>query len=228
MKMKEIPQEERPYERCMREGAEVLSDTELLSIIIRTGSGVYNSMDLARQILALNYPNEGILGLLHLSLSDLMKVHGIGKVKGIQLLCVAELSKRIWRSRKLSQEQIFQGPEAIADFYMESMRHLEWEETHLMAFNSRQMLLREICVARGSVNAVVVGPREIFTEALRQHAVTTALVHNHPSGDPEPSREDIMLTGQLVRAGAILGVPLVDHIIIGDGRYVSLKERGFI
>lgn len=228
MKIKEIPQEERPYERCYREGPSVLSDTELLSIIIRTGSGEYNSLDLARQILALNYPNEGLLGLLHLSLSDLMKVHGIGKVKGIQLLCIAELSKRIWRSRKLAQEQMIQTPDAIADFYMESMRHLEWEETHLMVFNSRQVLIRELCVARGSVNAVAVGPREIFTEALHHHAVTIALVHNHPSGDPEPSREDIMLTGQLVRAGALLGVPLVDHIIIGDGQFVSLKERGFI
>jgi DNA repair protein RadC len=228
MKMKDMPQDDRPYERCFREGPEVLSDTELLSIIIRSGSKEANSMDLARQILALNYPKEGILGLLHISLPELMKIHGIGKVKGIQLLCIGELSKRIWRSKAMDQEKTFTSAESIAAFYQESMRHMEQEETHIMMFNTKQMLLREMCISKGTVNGTMVGTREIFIEALRYQAVHVILVHNHPSGDPEPSREDILLSQRVQEAGEIIGVTLLDHIIIGDGRYISLKERGYI
>jgi DNA repair protein RadC len=97
-----------------------------------------------------------------------------------------------------------------------------------MLFNTKQMLLREICVSKGSVNAAVIGPREIFIEALRYQAVSVIMIHNHPSGDPEPSREDILLTQRVQEAGILVGVPLLDHIIIGDGRYISLKERGYI
>jgi DNA repair protein RadC len=228
MKMKDMPQEDRPYERCFREGPEVLSDAELLSIIIRSGSRESNSMDLARQILALHTPKEGILGLLHVSLPEMMKIQGIGKVKAIQLLCIGELSKRIWRSKAFAREQIFSDADMIARYYQESMRHLEQEQTHIMLFNSRQVLLREMCISIGSVNAASAGPREIFIEALRYQAVSVILIHNHPSGDPEPSREDILLTQRVLEAGRFLGIPLLDHIIVGDGRYISLKERGYI
>lgn len=228
MKIKDIPTDDRPYERCLREGAEGLSDTELLSIIIRTGSKESNSLDLASRILALNYPQDGILGLLRLSLPQLMEVKGIGTVKGIQLLCVGELSRRIWKRKSMEQPLTFHDPKSIADYYREEMRHLSQEQFRMMLFNTRQMLIRDILISKGTVNASLAGPREIFVEALRHQAVSLILVHNHPSGDPEPSPEDIALTRRVWEAGELVGVALLDHIIIGDNGYVSLRERGFI
>lgn len=226
--MKDLPEHDRPYERCLLEGPEHLSDAQLLSIIIRTGSREHSSLDLATRILALNYPKKGILGLLHLSLPQLMSVKGIGQVKGIQLLCIGELSKRIWKQKTLEQPLKFQEPQEVADFYQEDMRHMPQEQFRMMLFNTKQMLIRDVLLTQGTVNASLAAPREIFVEALRHQAVSLILVHNHPSGDPEPSREDILVTGRILEAGSLIGIPLLDHIIIGDNSYVSLKERGFI
>lgn len=226
--MKEIPYEDRPYERCLRDGPEQLSDAQLLSIIIRTGSREDNSLALASKILALNYPQEGILGLLHLSLPELMSVKGIGKVKGIQLMCIGELSKRIWK-RKISEPLTsFHQPREIAAYYQEELRHNEQEQFRAMFFNTRQALIRDILLTKGTVNASLASPREIFIEALRYQAVTMVLVHNHPSGDPAPSQEDIALTGRVAECGNLIGIRLLDHIIIGDASYVSFKERGLL
>lgn len=186
MKIKDIPSEDRPYERCLREGPQGLSDAELLSVIIRTGSKEANSMELASRILELNYPRDGILGLMHLSLAELTSIKGIGTVKGIQLLCVGELSRRIWKRKVLAEPLTFQNPKQIADYYQEDMRHKEQEEFHVMFFNTKQVLIREILLSKGTVNAVVAAPREVLVEALRNQAVNMILVHNHPSGSPEP------------------------------------------
>jgi len=225
-KMKDIPQADRPYERCRREGPERLSDAELLSIIIRTGSRDDNSLTLADKVLALNYPQEGLLGLLHLSLQELMTVKGIGVVKGIQLLCVGELSKRLWKRKAVEQTATFHEPREIARYYQEDMRHREQEEFHAMMFNTKQVLLKDVLISKGTVNASLAAPREIFIEALRAQAVSLIIVHNHPSGDPTPSQEDIRLTAQIREAGNLIGIRLLDHIIIGDASYVSLRERG--
>lgn len=226
--MKDLPNDDRPYERCLREGPSILSDAELLAVILRTGSRDENSLELASKILALNYPKDGILGLLHLSLPELMSVKGIGKVKGIQLLCIGELSRRIWKRRMLEQPLIFREPQEVARYYQEDMRHLTQEQFHVMLFNSKQMMLRDVLLSKGTVNASLASPREIMIEALRYQAVSLILVHNHPSGDPEPSREDIQVTRQVAEAGAIIGISVLDHIVIGDNSFVSLKERGFL
>lgn len=228
MKIKDLPNDERPYERCLREGPEVLSDAELLSIIIRTGSREANSLELASKILTLNYPKEGILGLLHLSLQELTAIKGIGQVKGIQLMCIGELSRRIWKRKLLEQPLTFQNPQSIADYYQEDMRHQEREQLHIMLFNTKQVMIRDVLISQGTVNASLAGPREILIEALRYQAVSLVLVHNHPSGDPEPSREDILLTRRIKDAGELVGIQLQDHVIIGDGVFVSLKERGMV
>lgn len=226
--IKDIPYDDRPYERCLREGPEYLSDAELLSIIIRTGSREDSSLDLASKILALNYPKEGILGLLHLSLPELMSVKGIGKVKGIQLLCIGELSRRIWKRKAVEQAVAFHEPNEIAAYYQEDMRHKEQEQFRVMLFNTKQALLRDILISKGTVNASLATPREIFIEALRYQAVSLILVHNHPSGDPEPSQEDVLLTRRVEEAGKLIGIRLLDHIIIGDASYVSFRERGLL
>lgn len=226
--MKELPCDDRPYERCLREGPEQLSDAELLSIIIRTGSRTQNSLDLASEILALNYPREGILGLLQLSLPELMAVKGIGKVKGAQLLCIGELSKRIWKRKSVEQDAVFREPREIAAYYQEDMRHRKQERFYVMLFNTKQALIRDILISQGTVNAALATPREIFIEALRHQAVSLIVVHNHPSGDPEPSENDILLTRRIGESGNLIGIRLLDHVIIGDASYVSFKERGLL
>lgn len=226
--MKDLPNDDRPYERCLREGPGILSDAELLAVILRTGSKDENSLELASKVLALNYPKEGILGLLHLSLPELMSVKGIGKVKGIQLLCIGELSRRIWKRRSLEQPLVFKEPREVADYYQEDMRHLTQEQFRMMLFNSKQMMIRDVLLSKGTVNASLASPREVMIEALRYQAVSLILIHNHPSGDPEPSREDIQVTRQVAEAGKIIGISVLDHIVIGDNSFVSLKERGFL
>lgn len=225
--MKEIPYGERPYEKCIEEGPEGLSDTELLSIFIRTGARGENSLQLAQKILALNYP-KGILGLLHLSLPELQSVKGIGKVKAIQLQCLGELSKRIWRTVAVEKATCFDSPESIANYYMEDMRHLEQEELRLMMLNTKNALLKEVLISRGTVNSSIAAPREIFLEALRYHAVNIIMVHNHPSGDPGPSRDDCLITKRVKEAGCLIGIQLIDHIVIGDNAYFSFRERGIL
>ncbi len=231
MKIKDIPSDDRPYERCLREGPKRLSDAELLSIIIRTGSHQSGSLELASQVLALNYPKDGILGLLHLTLPELTSVKGIGTVKGIQLLCVGELSRRIWnrKARKSGERTILlKSPGAVAEYFQEDMRHMEQEQLYIMLFNTKQMLIQDILISKGTVNASLASPREIFIEALRYQAVSLILVHNHPSGDPEPSRQDILLTKQVMQAGELVGIYLQDHVVVGEHSYVSMKERGLL
>lgn len=226
--MKDIPLDERPYEKCMKEGAQSLSDAELLSIIIRTGSREENSLILAQKILALNYPKKGILGLLHLSMQELMQIKGIGRVKGAQLLCIGELSRRIWKKTAQLEAVSFHNPLEIVNYYIEDMRHKEQELVYVMLLNTKGVLIRDIMISQGTVNASVVSPREIFIEAVKHHAVSLVMIHNHPSGDPAPSREDIGLTKRVKEAGELLGIRLLDHIIIGDNSYISLKERGIL
>ncbi len=226
--IKDIPINDRPYERCVRMGAEALSDEELLAIIIRIGSRECNSLETARRVLELNYPQEGILGLCHLTLPELKKVSGIGTVKGIQLLCIGELSRRISRRLAAAEISCFREPEAVVDYYMEDMRHMEQEHLYAMLLDTKQALIRDVLISKGTVNASIASPREIFIAALRYRAVNLILVHNHPSGDPAPSREDCLLTRRVKDAGALIGVQLLDHIIIGDRAYSSLKKEGIL
>lgn len=226
--MKELPPESRPYEKCLRLGAEALNDEELLAVIIRTGSRGENSLELAKRVLEASYPTEGLVGLMHMSLSDLVSMKGIGKVKGIQLLCIGELSRRIWKRRLYQKPLSFHSPQEIADYFMEDMRHTEQEELMMMCFNTKQVLIREALLSRGTVNASVISPREVFIEALKCRAVNIILLHNHPSGNPSPSRDDINFTENMKKAGEIIGIRLIDHIIIGDNSYISLKERGLL
>ncbi|MCD7744356.1 MAG: DNA repair protein RadC [Lachnospiraceae bacterium] len=223
--MKSMPVEERPYEKCLEKGAESLSDAELLSVILRTGSRGESALELSRKVLALNGEKSGLLGIYHLSVADLMKVRGLGKVKAIQLKCIAELSRRISR-RRFSEGVSFQDPVKVAEYYMEEMRHLEQEQLILVMLNSKGRLIKDLVLSKGTVRGSLISPREIFIEAIRNQAVSILLVHNHPSGIPDPSEEDIQLTERVRRAGNLLGIELLDHIIIGDCQAVSMREQG--
>ena len=226
--MKQLPKEDRPYEKCLESGAASLTDAELLAVIIRTGSREETSLELARQILSLEGQENRLLGLLHHSLEDYCRIKGVGKVKGAQLMCIGELSRRIWNCKARETPVSFTHPEQIADYYMEDMRHLEQEEIRVMFLNTKQNLIRDLLVSKGTVNASVVTPREILIEGLRCLAVSMILVHNHPSGDPTPSRNDLESTRKIREAGELIGISLIDHIIIGDNKYMSFSEKNLL
>lgn len=225
--MKEIPKKERPYEKCLAYGASALSDAELLAVVIRTGTRGVQSIELSRNILALSKKEEGILSIHHLTIEDLMQIKGIGEVKAVQIKCIAELSKRI--SKAFTSKTLeFHRPETIADHYMEQLRHEEQERLLVLSLDTKNRLIKEETLFIGTVNSSIVSPREIFISALNCKAVHIILIHNHPSGDPSPSQEDLMVTKRIEECGKFLGIMLLDHLIIGDHSYVSLKEQGII
>lgn len=221
--MKELPAADKPYEKCMSYGASALTDAELLSVILRTGAKGIPALELAKKILAAAYGEEGILGLHRLSIPDLMKIRGVGKVKAIQIQCLLELSRRLAKKRA-GEALHFHDPSTIAAYYMEDFRHSDQEQMILMMLNTKNRLSGELMISKGTVNASMVSPREIFLQALHYHAVSIVLVHNHPSGDPAPSRDDLSFTKRVQEAGILLGIELLDHIIIGDRKYMSFRE----
>ena len=224
--IKEMSRQEKPYEKCQEFGPSALTDAELLAVVLRTGTEGLSSVDLARQILKISGGDERLDGLYHVTIPELMRIRGVGRVKAIQIVCLCELAKRLSRASN-SRKVMFDRAETIADYYMEDMRHLEQEETRCVFLNSKCHLIGDQVVSRGTVNSSLASPREIFIEAMKNRAVSLILLHNHPSGDPTPSCNDINLTQRLRQAGDIVGIPLLDHIIIGDQCYFSLKERGY-
>lgn len=227
LKIKELPISERPYEKCESYGPEFLSDAELLSVIIRTGSKNFRATDVAAKILNYSSIYEGLLGLNYITINELMSIDGIGRVKAIQILCVVELAKRMAKVTDIERLQ-FDSPEAVAKYCMQDMRHLETEQIILLLFNSKNRLLKEIKLSQGTVNASLATPREVFIYALRYGAVRIILLHNHPSGDPSPSKEDILITKRIRDSGSLIGIELIDHIIIGDNKFISLGREGVL
>ena len=225
--MKELPESQRPYEKCIREGTQALSDSELLAVILRNGTAGSSSLTLANEVLSSfeHSPYPGLLGILHCSLSDLTNIHGIGKVKAIQLKCIGELSKRI-AAASARPSLSFHNPVTIAQYYMEQLRHEEQELLICMMLDTKNHLLGDEMIFKGTVNSSLANPREIFLSAVSYHAVGILLVHNHPSGDCTPSQADVDFTQRVKEAGEILGIPLLDHIIIGDCKYLSFREQG--
>ena len=224
--IKEICREERPYEKCEQYGAENLTDAELLAVLLRTGTKGENSLQLAQKILHPDFIQDGILSIHQWSLEQLTGLKGIGKVKAIQILCLSELAKRLSKAEARKQLD-FSAPETIARYYMEEMRHRNREVMKLLFLNTKSRFLGENDISVGTVNTTLVSPREIFLEALKKNAVSVILLHNHPSGDPTPSKDDILVTKRVLEAGEILGIDLLDHIIIGDNCFISLREKGF-
>ncbi len=226
-KFNNLPAQERPYERCIRHGAEGLSDRELLAILLRTGSKERSVLELAGDLLKLVPEKEGFTGLRRLNLEELTSVRGIGTVKAIQVKCMLELARRMARE-EAGVGIYFKTPASIAEYYMEDLRHLEQEVLLLLMLNQKGRLLKEKYLFRGTVNSSVISPREIYLEALSARAVQIILLHNHPSGDAKPSREDLQATKRVFEAGALLGIQLTDHIIIGEHTYVSFREKHYL
>ncbi len=223
--MYERGSQELPYERFLRFGPESLTEAELLAIIIRTGTREKSAMQLAEEVLGLaKYPREGLLGLYQVTLKELKSIKGIGEVKAVKLKCLAELSRRM-SEKAASQGVSFRSSGQAAGYFMEKLRHMETECVVLVCLDAKGQMIAEKRMSQGSVRMALISPREIFLEALESRAVNILLVHNHPSGDPAPSRADRELTESLRELGEKMDIPLLDHIVIGDKRYFSFKEN---
>lgn len=216
-----------PYERFLRFGPEQMTEAELLAVIIRTGTAKHSALELAGQVLTLaDFSKRGLAGLHELSVDDLKSIPGIGEVKAVKLKCLAELSVRM-AAAAAPEGLRFSNSEQVASLYMERLRHRSTECVILACLDAKGRLIREKKMSEGSVRMSLISPREILMEALNAKAVTILLLHNHPSGDPTPSRQDVELTEHLKNVSELCDIPLLDHIIIGDKCYFSFQEHNW-
>ncbi len=223
--IRELPREERPREKLLSLGAGFLSNRELLAILIGTGTKKNSSMNLADKLLSMD--EKGIGHLSRCIPDDLKMVHGIGQAKACQIVAAVELGRRIATKPK-GQTINVNVPSEVSALFMEEMRHLTKEYFNVLMLTTKNEIIAIDKVAVGDLNRAIVHPREVFSNAIKRSAATVVLVHNHPSGDPNPSRADIELTNRLIDAGEILGISVVDHIVIGDGKYFSMRDERLI
>ena len=217
-----------PYERFVSYGAESLTDVELLAIILRTGTKEKSALELADDILHLQSNLQGkLIGLHHISLEELQRIPGIGEVKAVKIKAISELAIRM-AAQAVKEKVSFLKADDFAQYYMEQLRHETAECAVLVMLDNKGHLLADKVISRGSVNASIVSPREVFIQALKAQATSIVLVHNHPSGDATPSCADKNITVQLKECGKLMNIPLIDHIIIGDHTYSSFRELGYI
>lgn len=219
--------EELPYDKFMKFGPSSLSDAELLAIMLRTGTRDKTPIELGRAVLQLSGCKWGLLGLHHFTMKELMKIPGIGEVKAVQLLCIAEIAKRI-SNMQAEVNLSFQNPDSVAAYYMERMRHQETEQLILILLDAKNRMIHDEVISVGILNATLISTREIFIRALKEEAAYIMILHNHPSGDPTPSRQDQQITNKIKEVSILVDIPLIDHIIIGDNRYISFKQIGLL
>ena len=230
MKIKELPISERPYEKLEIFGAEVLSNAELLAIIIKTGTKKQSVITIAQQILNLgsNTNNDSLRFLQELSLQEFMQIKGIGRVKAIQLKAICELTKRI--SRPINNQMIkIKTPKDVVNLLMPELRYERREMAKVVLLNTKNIVVKITSISLGGANFAYLEPKDVLSEAIKMQLPKIILVHNHPSGDPNPSKNDFILTDRIYEAASLLGIELLDHIVIGDGTYESiLKKKGMI
>lgn len=224
MKIEDQPLDSRPYEKFEKYGPKYLTDTELLGILIRTGTKELNAVQLAEKLIAVEYKPTSLLRLYDNTLESLMLIKGIGRVKAIQILALLELSKRLSKERYTYAK--ITKPEDVAKLYMEELRHEKQECFIAIGLDVKNKIVYSKTISKGNLTSSIVHPREVYKFAITQSAYSIMVLHNHPSGDPMPSKEDIEITKRLQSVGTLIGIPLLDHIIVGDGVFISLKELG--
>jgi len=224
--IKDLPEDERPRERLLKYGPQALKTSELLAIIIRVGNTGETAVQVAERLLQ-KYDGDlrRLAGETEKQLSDGIK--GLGKSKAAQIMAAFELGKRLSAFTGNERPQI-NSPSDVARIFMSQLRYLNTETLHVLSLDAKNHVTKQRRIFEGSLDVSIVHPREIFKFALEESAAAIIIVHNHPSGDPAPSKDDVKITEQLVEAGKILDIPVLDHIVIGDGRYVSLREQGII
>ena len=223
LKMKELPISERPYEKLELYGPDVLSNAELLAIIIKSGTKNENSISIAQRVLQLNnsIDKEDLRFLCDVSIEEFTKINGIGKVKAIQLKAIGELTKRI--SKPINRKNIkIKNTKDVAELLMQELRYEKREIAKVIILNNKNIVLRIIDVSFGGTNFASIAPKEVLAEAVKMQSPKIILVHNHPSGDPKPSKEDFRVTDRIYECADIMGIELLDHVVIGDGTYESI------
>ena len=222
--IKDYPQNERPRERFIQNGPQSLSNHELLALILGTGTKQESVLQLANRLLA---EFEGLRLLKDATLEELTAIKGIGMAKAIHLLAAVEIGRRL-ASHTHEDRYVIRSPEDGANYLMNDMKFLSQEHFVCLFLNTKNQVVHRQTIFIGSLNASIVHPREVYKEAVRRSAASIICAHNHPSGDASPSREDIEVTKRLVECGKMIGIDLLDHLIIGDNKYVSLKEKGYV
>ncbi|MFP3916454.1 DNA repair protein RadC [Lysinibacillus telephonicus] len=222
--IRDVHAEDRPRERLIRQGAQSLSNQELIAILLRTGTKQESVLALANRVL--NY-FEKLHGLKHATLEEIISVKGIGEAKAVQLLAAIELGRRL-AQKQVDSRFTIRSPQDAATYLMPEMSSLQQEHFVVLFLNVKNQVLHKQTIFIGSLNSSIVHPREIFREAVKRSAASIICAHNHPSGNAAPSPEDIEVTKRLQEAGYIIGIELVDHVIIGDHQFTSLKEKGYM
>ncbi|WP_322821846.1 RadC family protein [Chloroflexus sp.] len=222
LRIHEQPIHDQPRERLARQGAGSLSDAELLAILLRVGTSGTNVLQLAQQLLA---ESGGLQGLQRLDFQELCRLHGMGVSKAASVKAALEIGRRLARSA-IEERFPIRSPADVATLLLVEMSHLDQEHLRTILLDTKNRVQQITTVYIGSLNSANVRVGEVFKEAVRRNSAGIIVVHNHPSGEPTPSMEDIEITRQLVSAGRLLDIDVVDHLIIGNGRYVSLRERG--
>jgi DNA repair protein RadC len=222
--IRDFPQDERPRERFVQHGAQSLSNHELIAILLRTGTKDESVLQLSNRLLS---HFEGLRDLKSATLEEITSIKGIGYAKAIQILTAVEIGRRV-ANLSFNERYVIRSPEDGAKYMMNDMRFLSQEHFVCLYLNTKNQVLHKQTVFIGSLNASIVHPREVYKEALRRSAASIICLHNHPSGDPTPSREDIEVTKRLSECGKIIGIDLLDHLIIGENKFVSLKEKGYL
>ncbi|MEG0471805.1 MAG: DNA repair protein RadC [Solibacillus sp.] len=223
MKLRDVHEADRPRERLIRQGAKSLSNQELIAILLGTGTKSESVLTVANRVL-LNF--EKLHNLKHATLEEMKEIKGIGEAKAVLLLASIELGRRL-ASKELEERYTIRSPEDAASYLMQDMTSLQQEHFVCLFLNVKNQVLHKQTIFVGSLNASIVHPREIFREAVKRSAAAIICSHNHPSGVPTPSPEDIDVTNRLYEAGQIIGVDLLDHVIIGDHQFISMKEKGY-
>lgn len=223
--IKELPETERPREKLYNNGPAALSNAELLAIIIRTGSRTETSIELSKKVLSRD--KRGLAYLRDTTLQELMETKGIGECKAAQILAAIEIGKRINSHIAIEKVKINQ-PCTVAEVFRDEMRYLQKEHFKVVLLDTKNQIITSEEISIGTLNASIVHPRDVFKIAIKRNANSMILIHNHPSGDPTPSKEDINITNRLIEVGDLVGIKVLDHIIIGDNSYISFKEKNII
>ena len=224
--VRDLPPEERPREKLLAYGPSGLSNAELLAILLRSGTRKKSVLRIAEEIMA-RIKEQGLVGMVHISVAELAKIDGVGKVKAATLQAAIELARRL-AVQQSAKIQMITGPEDVARYAMPHYRFEQKEHFAVLLLNTKNHVISMPEVSVGSLSASVVHPREVFRAAIDHAAAAMILLHNHPSGDPTPSREDIAVTERLVKAGKIMDIPVLDHVVLGRDRFISLKEKGLL
>ena len=220
--IKEIPLNDRPREKMAANGAAVLTDAELIAILLRTGTAEKSAIDIASEMTADGGLYKRLAGITRLN--ELTNIKGLGQAKAATVLAALEIGRRIASAKPLEKIHL-SCPQDVADFLMPRLRYAAKEQFVVILLNNKNKVIGTEVVSEGSLSSSIVHPREVYAPAILHHAAAIMVAHNHPSGDPKPSLEDEEVTRMLSRSGKVLGIPMIDHVIIGDGNYYSFLEN---